>query len=304
MNILRHAALFLALPLTLLAYSKDADSGLYFTEAKYTLGDPLDASIHHGMQTALLVHPQDLPARKHFSNSSMARIALHLIAPGGGAKVHRIEDFREQVFIVLAGAVEFSVEGEKLMAAVHDVVFIPPGLERSYVATGDQPAKVVQAEFTQMGDRPARPGRAVLTSERVRALRHTGGVGYLTISPNPRQLVTPLSIISYGAGHINASNALLLYHLDLPAPTNFTANTVLARMGLSSYHPGGGTRWHFHADREQAFVILSGRGLVEIGANTIEAGPGEIIFAPRHVGHAYKTIGDTAFKFLELEWGR
>ncbi|MBL9213885.1 MAG: cupin domain-containing protein [Opitutaceae bacterium] len=304
MKLLACATLLLALPLSLLAYSKDPDSGLYFNDTKYTLGAPPDAALHHGMQSALLVHPEDLPERAHYSNSSMARVWVHVVAPGGGAKPHRVEDFREQVFIVLAGAVDFTVEGERLAAAASDVGFIPPGPERSYVARGDQPAKVLQAEFVQKGPRPEKRGRAFVTSERVRELKHTGGEGYVTVAPNARQLVNPLSIVSYGASHINASNALLLYHADIAAPRPFTANTVLARMGLSAYHPGGGTRWHFHADREQLFVILAGKGLVEIGGNTIEVKAGDLVFAPRHVGHGYKTTGAEPLKFYEVEWGR
>lgn len=41
-----------------------------------------------------------------------------------------------------------------------------------------------------------------------------------------------------------------------------------------------------------------------MGANTVEVEPGDVLFAPRHVGHGYKTTGSDPFTFLELEWGR
>ena len=305
MKTTRGLILLLCLPLAVTAYDKESDSGLFFNDTKYKLVDPLDPSIYHGVKTALLVAPDDLPERKHYSNSSMARVELHVIAPGGGARTYTVtEDAAEQIFIVLEGRVEFTVADEKLVAGVQEIVFVPPGLERSFTAVGDGPAKIVQAEWRQKGAKARSQARAFVTSEKLRPLAHTGGEGFLTISPNPRQQGNPLSILSYGAGHINASNSLLLYSTDISGVRPFAANTQLARMGLSQYHPGGGTRWHFHPDREQCFVILAGKGLVEIGANTVEVKAGDIVFAPRHVGHGYKTAGAEPFKFLELEWGR
>ena len=51
-------------------------------------------------------------------------------------------------------------------------------------------------------------------------------------------------------------------------------------------------------------MILSGQALWEIGSNTVEVKAGDIVFAPRHVFHGYKTSGDKPLKFFELEWGR
>lgn len=294
----------LAAPSALAAYGKDSDSGLIFDLSKLTWSELRDPSVHSGVKTALLVHPDDLPDREHHANSNMASIAVHEVPAGGGVRPRPIDEFREQVFIVLEGQARFTIGGQSFDAQAHDVVFAPPGFPRGFTVTGRGPAKIVQAEWAQPGPAPSRQGRGVLTGERMRPLVRLGGEGYVTVESNARQQGKALSIVSFGAGHINFSNSLLLYHLDLPAPRNFTANTTLARMGLSQYHAGGGTGWHFHPDREQAFIVLTGKALVEIGANTREVEPGVILFAPRHVGHAYKTVGDEPFKFLELEWGR
>jgi len=296
--------LLTALPLSAWSYGKGPDSGLIFNEAKLTLAEPTDGSVYHGSKSVLLVHPDDLPERNHYSNSNMARVELHVLSNGGGARAHTVEGFREQAFIVLEGAVNFTVAGEVLKAQKHDVVFVPPGLLRQYAAAVDGNAKVLQVDWFQAGSLPAPAGKGLITGERFRPMVATGGEGYVSVTPSARQVGIPLSIVSYGAGHIRSTNALLLYQADLPAPRPFTANTMIARMGLSAYGPDGGTRWHFHADREQCFVILEGKGLFEIGANTIEVGPGDILFAPRHVGHGYKTTGDKPFKFIEVEWGR
>ena len=304
MKALRFALIILAFPSLAWPYGTDADSGLLFNDTKYTLGEPMDPGIYHGVKSALLVYHDDVPERKHDSNSSMASIMMHVIAPGGGAKAHRVEDFREQVFFILEGEVDFSAEGEVLSARAQDVVFIPPGMPRSFTVKGDKSAKVLQAEWFQKGPRPEKAGKAFITGERFHTPVHTGGEGYLTVTPNARQQGIPLSITGYGAGHANSKNALLLYPRDFPAPRPFTANTVIGRMGLSAYGAGGGTRTHFHADREQCFVILGGKALFEIGANTIEVKAGDVVFVPRHVWHGYKTTGEEPFKFFEVEWGR
>jgi mannose-6-phosphate isomerase-like protein (cupin superfamily) len=297
--------LLLSLPPLLFAYTKDPDSGLLFNETKYQLSDAPDAQRYKQVQSALLVAPDDLPERKHHSNSSMARVELLVLAPGGSVQPQQVnEDACEQIFIVLEGDVAFTAGGEELKARRHDIVFIAPGLERSFRVTGEKEARVIQADWREKGAKPASSARAFIVSEKLRPLEHTGGEGYVTVGPNARQQGNALSIVSYGAGHVNASNSLLLYPQDITTERTFKANTHLARMGLSQYHPGGGTRWHFHPDREQCFVILSGKGLVEIGANTVEVKAGDIVFAPRHVGHGYKTTGAEPFKFLELEWGR
>ncbi|MSU45948.1 MAG: cupin domain-containing protein [Lacunisphaera sp.] len=305
MKILRCALFLLGLPLSVWAgYSTDPDSGLFFNDSKYTFTVPADASIYHGVKTALLLDPEDLSERSHYSNSNMARLELHEILPGGGAHPYMIEDFREQIFIILKGEVDFSAGKETLHARTQDVVFIPPGILRGFTVTGNASARVLQAEWRQKGLRPEKTGRAYVTSERVHGLTRPSSEGYLTVTPNPRQHGNPLSIISYGGGHINAGDDLLFYHLDMSDPRPFTANTKLAAGGLQAYYPGGGTVWHFHPDREQAFVILSGKALFEIGANTIEVKGGDIVFAPRHVGHGYKTMGDEPLKFFHVEWGR
>ncbi len=303
MKPIRIAALLFWLPLFAYPEVKDADAGLIFNDAKLTYAEPLDSVNYHGVKSALLVHPENLPELKHYSNSNMARVALHVFSPGGGARVHVIEEFREQAFIILEGAMDFTVDGEVFKARLQDVVFVPPGVSRSFTVVGDVPAKVLLAEWFQKGPRPESASKAVIVSENLRPAEPTGGEGYVGVTPNARQQGFPLSITSYGAGHIRSNNTLLLYHMDIAGTRPFTANTKLARMGLSAYSPEGGTRWHYHPHWEQCLVILSGKGLVEIGANTFEAKAGDIIFAPRHVGHGYKTTGDQPFKFIEVEWG-
>lgn len=290
--------------MVLMGYSRDSDFGLYFDEERLQWFSPVPAEQYSGVKKAILAHPDDLPAHGHYSNSSMARLSLYELEPGGAVASRKVEGYREHVLIVLSGEVEIEADDQSFAAKQEDVVFIQSGESRGMSNTGAGKARVLSAMWTAYGDPPAKRMPSFLTSERIRPLIDLGGEGYLSVETDARQSGERLRVVSYGAGHIRFRNSLLLYHLDLPAPRNFTANTILARMGLSAYYPGGGTRWHFHPDREQAFVIIGGRGLMEMGYNTIQVKAGDILFAPRHVGHGYKTVGEEPLKFFELEWGR
>jgi mannose-6-phosphate isomerase-like protein (cupin superfamily) len=293
------------LPALLLAYGKESHSGLLFTAATRTWVETPESATARGVKRALLVSPADEPARGHYSNSSMARVELFSLAangllecPGGA------EAPGERILLALEGAIDVTAGGATLHADRGEGIYVPAGMACRIAAAGGAPAVVVSGDWRGEPQGTAATTQAFVVAERLRPLQPTHGEGYLTVGPNARQQGNALSIHGYGASHIRAGNSLLLYPQDITTGRPFTANTRVARMGLSQYQPEGGTRWHFHPDREQCFVILAGRGLVEIGANTVEVQAGDVIFAPRHVGHAYRTTGDAPLKFFELEWGR
>lgn len=81
-----------------------------------------------------------------------------------------------------------------------------------------------------------------------------------------------------------------------------TTNSEAAIIALVEYEPGGFTPVHYHSQMEQAEVVLAGRAIWEVGEFEREVGPGDVIFCPRNVKHGYKVLGDSPFKFLQLEW--
>ncbi len=286
-------------------YTKDPQSGLLFNVTNAVASLPSDAEKYQKVTTAVWVAPEDLPDRKHFSNANMAFVELLSFASDGKILSYRLEeDGCEEVFVILEGVVTVTAGAKEFLAQPKDLVFVPPGIDRALSVHSGAEARVLRARWREKGRLAVAGKSAFLTGERVRPLQATGGLGYLTVSPAARQKGLPVSVTGYGASHVNAKNSLLLYPADINTGRTLTANTQLARIGLSQYGAEGGTQWHFHPDREQCFVIMSGKGLVEMGANTVEVGPGDVLFAPRHVGHGYKTTGPDPFTFLELEWGR
>jgi quercetin dioxygenase-like cupin family protein len=57
---------------------------------------------------------------------------------------------------------------------------------------------------------------------------------------------------------------------------------------------------HTHQHEDEYSWVLSGRVGVEIGDQTLEAGPGELVFKPRGIPHAFWNPGDEEARLLEL----
>ena len=54
---------------------------------------------------------------------------------------------------------------------------------------------------------------------------------------------------------------------------------------------------HVHSREDEAFWILDGQVTFEVGGVTIQAGPGDYVFGPRHIAHRY-TVGDDGCRML------
>jgi quercetin dioxygenase-like cupin family protein len=64
--------------------------------------------------------------------------------------------------------------------------------------------------------------------------------------------------------------------------------------------PQGGVPLHVHAREDETFYILSGRFAIQVGDQTVEARPGDTVFAPRDIPHSWFCVSDTPGRFLLL----
>jgi quercetin dioxygenase-like cupin family protein len=80
------------------------------------------------------------------------------------------------------------------------------------------------------------------------------------------------------------------------------SNSEAAVIGFIQYDPDGYHPVHFHPQMEQIAIVVEGRALWEVGEIEKEVGPGDIIFNPRYSKHGYKILGNTPFRYLEVEW--
>jgi quercetin dioxygenase-like cupin family protein len=57
---------------------------------------------------------------------------------------------------------------------------------------------------------------------------------------------------------------------------------------------------HTHRNEDEYSYVLEGRIGVQLGDEVLEAGPGELVFKPRGVPHAFWNAGDEPARLLEL----
>lgn len=72
-------------------------------------------------------------------------------------------------------------------------------------------------------------------------------------------------------------------------------NQTLAEARLPA---GVSTSPHYHATTEEIYYILVGRGLMRVGHETREVGPGDAIAIPPGAVHQISTLGPESMKFL------
>lgn len=64
---------------------------------------------------------------------------------------------------------------------------------------------------------------------------------------------------------------------------------------------GEQTRWHWLNGTTERYVILEGKGLVEVGADEpTEVVPGDVVIIPPQTRQRIKNIGDGDLKFLAI----
>ena len=100
--------------------------------------------------------------------------------------------------------------------------------------------------------------------------------------------------------HHGISQSIFLYPNDVP--DEILTNSEAAVVALVQYDPGGHTVIHAHSDTEQAFFVLEGRAIFQVGEIEVETGPGDLVMANRHVKHGYRVLGDKPLKFMQIEW--
>jgi quercetin dioxygenase-like cupin family protein len=61
-----------------------------------------------------------------------------------------------------------------------------------------------------------------------------------------------------------------------------------------------GAPLHTHRHEDEYSYILEGRVGLQLGEETLEAGPGDLVFKPRGVAHTFWNAGDEPVRLLEL----
>ncbi|MGH2996666.1 MAG: cupin domain-containing protein [Gaiellaceae bacterium] len=81
----------------------------------------------------------------------------------------------------------------------------------------------------------------------------------------------------------------------LDAEAGGAANQSLAEAWLE---PGQATERHYHARAEELYVLLDGRGEMEVDGERGEVGPGDAVLIPSGARHQIRASEDGPLRFL------
>ena len=60
------------------------------------------------------------------------------------------------------------------------------------------------------------------------------------------------------------------------------------------------TPLHAHANEDELFYVIEGEHVFRVGEEEFPAGPGAVVFAPRHVPHAHRRVVSRTGRFLTM----
>ncbi len=72
-------------------------------------------------------------------------------------------------------------------------------------------------------------------------------------------------------------------------PESMKSFTNFARITIQ---PGGTNKVHVHNDIEQVYIVLRGKGTVQVGDEKAEVKAGDAIFLPAKIPHGFVNTGD------------
>ena len=126
--------------------------------------------------------------------------------------------------------------------------------------------------------------------------------GHLPVRVQPRRGVVPPmtgQVIPRRANPLSERHGNLMYHVNAAKlPGNDVSRTFEGGAhGPSSVsfflvhnQQGQGPKLHHHP-YDETFIILEGRVLVQVGGESIEGGPGDIVIGPPGVPHGFTNLG-------------
>lgn len=68
--------------------------------------------------------------------------------------------------------------------------------------------------------------------------------------------------------------------------------------GLNCFLPGQEHAAHVHANQDKLYYVLAGRGQAQVGGETADVEPGDLILAAAGVPHGLKNTGDEPLTVL------
>ncbi|HSK23047.1 MAG TPA: cupin domain-containing protein [Egicoccus sp.] len=220
------------------------------------------------------------------------------LAPGGHVAGH-LHPFEES-FYLFEGALELAVDGRAHALVADDFGFVPVGVPHAWRNPGDRPARWYRVRAPQP-----------------RGIGPSDGTFPVAVAPSRGvEPVAELHPLSPHVGHFSLPDLPSPGPLAMPGAHGHNIRDVSVRMMvddvLGAIHhqlfmvqfvpstlPGFSGSAHFHAF-EEAYLVVSGHGVVELEGERFDAGPGDLAWAGTGAMHAWTATGDEPLRFIEL----
>src|SRR5262249_19777878 len=88
------------------------------------------------------------------------------------------------------------------------------------------------------------------------------------------------------------------FGLDMDVLLTTEATGGATSVIVAWHKPGEGPPSHVHFKQEEILFIIEGLYEVTVGGETVQAGPGSIVFIPRNVVHRFKNVGSITGRML------
>lgn len=217
--------------------------------------------------------------------------------PGGGPPPH-VHTREEETFTILDGRFAFQIGGETVEAGPGDTVFAPRLVPHTFRCAGDAEGRMlVLATPGDFGNFLADLAQIPPAAEaQVPALFDRYGLGFAAPgdTADPNAPFAPL-VVPAGQGQFFDLGDHRGWG-KVGSPHNGGA-FLLAETHVD---PDGGVPPHVHRREDETFYILEGRFALQAGDRTIEAGPGDTVFAPRDLMHTWRCVGEAPGRALLL----
>jgi quercetin dioxygenase-like cupin family protein len=230
--------------------------------------------------------------------SSHVEISVVELAPGGFVRGH-LHPFEES-FYVTSGSVLLSMGGAEHALTTDDFGFVPVAVPHAWHNVGDEPVRWYRVRAPQP--------RPLGTSD-----------GTFPVDLDPPTSGSPVAELhprSRHVGHFSLDDLPGPGPLTMPGAHGHDIRDVSIRMMVDDvigavhhqvfmvqFEPsrveGFSGSAHFHAF-EEAYLVVSGRGLVELEGERFETGPGDLVWESSGTMHAWTAVGDEPLRFIEL----
>jgi mannose-6-phosphate isomerase-like protein (cupin superfamily) len=226
-------------------------------------------------------------------------------SPGSGPPLH-VHEREDELFLVQSGCYEFVLGSQSVEGGAGAVVFGPRGLPHTHRVVSEEPGRMLSAclparyeGFVRLFARECATGAP--NRSRIAEVSRSFGVSFL--SPEDAQRLAEHAESNGVAPRIVPPNEGECWEArGNRARLVLTGAQTGGALGLVELctPPGDGPSPHVHSREEEVFLVQQGLYEFQIEGERVQAGTGDVVYAPRPHQHAFRVLGDEPGRMLVL----